>query len=100
MQEKTVAILSILKEKNYKAKFLTSSILKSKIDKDSFGEKQKNKKKNKKKKRKSIVGKTKKNKKVLQQSTATCEESYSIFPACFSFMYNKIEKTPQQSTIF
>ena len=99
MQEKTVAILSILKEKNYKAKFLTSSILKSKIDKDSFGEKQK-KKKQEEKKEKYCRKNKKKNKKVLQQSTATCEESYSIFPACFSFMYNKIEKTPQQSTIF
>jgi len=41
MWEKTVAILSILKKKNYKSKFLTSSILKSKIDKDNFEEKQK-----------------------------------------------------------
>ena len=43
MQENTVKIHSILKEKNYKAKFLTSSILKSKIDKDNFGKKNKQK---------------------------------------------------------
>jgi hypothetical protein len=44
--ENTVAIYSILKEKNYKEKFLTSSILKNKIKKDNFGE---NHNKNKKK---------------------------------------------------
>ena len=38
MWENTVAIHSILKEKNYKMKFLTSSILK-KIDKDNFRKK-------------------------------------------------------------
>jgi len=37
-----------LKEKNYKAKFLTSSILKNKVDKDNFMKKTKNWKKNKK----------------------------------------------------
>jgi len=36
MWENAVEIHSILKEKNYKAKFLTSSILKSKIDKDNL----------------------------------------------------------------
>ena len=39
MWENTVAIYNILKGKNYKAKFLISSILKSKIDKDNFKEK-------------------------------------------------------------
>ena len=38
MWENTVAIHSILKEKNYKTKFLISSILKNKIKKDNFGE--------------------------------------------------------------
>ena len=38
MWENTVAIHSILKAKNYKAKFLTSSILKNKIKGDNFGE--------------------------------------------------------------
>jgi len=51
MWENIVAIHSILKEKNYKAKFLTSFILKNKIDKDNFG----------KKKRKSVVGEKKSN---------------------------------------
>ena len=37
-----------LKEKNYKAKFLTSSILKNKVDKDNFMKKTKKKKKTKK----------------------------------------------------
>jgi len=50
-----------------------------------------NKNKKKKKKEESIIGKTKK-KKVLSQSIITCEESYSTFPTCFSFMFNKIEK--------
>jgi len=39
MWENAIAIHSILKEKNYKEKFLTSSILKSKIDKDNFEKK-------------------------------------------------------------
>jgi len=45
MWENTVAIHRILKGKNYKAKFLISSILKkSKIDKDNFFKKKKRKK--------------------------------------------------------
>jgi hypothetical protein len=39
MWENIIAIHSILKEKNYKTKFLTSLILKNKIDKDNFGKK-------------------------------------------------------------
>jgi len=39
MWENAIAIHSILKEKNYKEKFLTSSILKSKIDKDNLKKK-------------------------------------------------------------
>ena len=38
-----------LKEKNYKAKFLTSSILKNKVDKDNFMKKTKKLEENKKK---------------------------------------------------
>jgi hypothetical protein len=34
-----VAIDSVLKKKNYKAKFSTDSILKNKFDKDNFGKK-------------------------------------------------------------
>jgi hypothetical protein len=41
----TVAIYSVLKKKNYGAKFSTSSIWKNKIDKDNFGKKKKNHKK-------------------------------------------------------
>jgi hypothetical protein len=55
MWKNTVAIHSISKEKNYKTKFLSSSILKSKIDKDNFRKKKKGKikceKKEKKKKK-------------------------------------------------
>ena len=47
MWENTVAIHSILKEKNYKVKYLTSSILKNKIEKDNFGENHKKKKQKK-----------------------------------------------------
>jgi hypothetical protein len=43
MWENTVAIHSISKEKNYKTKFLSSSILKSKIDKDNFRKKKREK---------------------------------------------------------
>jgi hypothetical protein len=43
MWENIVAIHSILKEKNYKTKFLTNFILKNKIDKDNFGKKKKKK---------------------------------------------------------
>jgi hypothetical protein len=42
----TVAIHSVLKKKKYKAKLLTSSILKNKIDKDNFVEKKQKKNKN------------------------------------------------------
>ena len=46
MWKNTVAIQSVLKEKNYKAKFLISSILKkTKIDIDNFGKKQTKKEK-------------------------------------------------------
>jgi hypothetical protein len=61
MWENTVKIHSILKEKNYKAKFLTSSILKSKIDKDNF-EKTINKKGGKLEKKESNFWKKKKKK--------------------------------------
>jgi len=44
MWENTVAIHSISKEKNYKTKFLSSLILKSKIDKDNFRKKKQKKK--------------------------------------------------------
>ena len=59
------------KEKNYKAKFLISSILKKKIDRDNF--------------RKKITKQTpKKEKKImletLQQFTVFCDESYSASP--------------------
>jgi hypothetical protein len=50
----TVAIHSVLKKKKYKAKLLTSSILKNKIDKDNFVEKKQ------KKKQKQLGKKTKK----------------------------------------
>ena len=43
------------KEKNYKAKFLISSILKKKIDRDNFRKKN-NKKKHQKKEKKNHVG--------------------------------------------
>jgi hypothetical protein len=61
MWENTVKIHSILKEKNYKAKFLTSSILKSKIDKDNF-EKTINKKGGKLEKKESNFWKNKRKK--------------------------------------
>jgi hypothetical protein len=35
----TVAIYSVLKKKNYKAKFSISSILKNKINKNNYGKK-------------------------------------------------------------
>jgi chromosome segregation and condensation protein ScpB len=60
MWENIVEIHSILKKKNYKAKFLTSSILKkNKIDKDNF-EKKINKKRESWEKRKVILEKKKK----------------------------------------
>ena len=39
MWGKTVAIYSVLKKKNYKAKFSISSILKNKINKNNYGKK-------------------------------------------------------------
>jgi len=39
MWKNTVVIHSILKEKNYKANFLTNSIFKSNINKDNFEKK-------------------------------------------------------------
>jgi hypothetical protein len=45
----TVVIHGVLKKKNYKAKFLSSSILKNKIDKNIFIKKQKKLKKKTKK---------------------------------------------------
>ena len=56
------------KEKNYKAKFLISSILKKKFNKDNF------RKKKHQKKEKQIMLET------LQQFTVFCDESYSASP--------------------
>jgi hypothetical protein len=50
----TVVIHGVLKKKNYKAKFLSSSILKNKIDKNIFIKKQKKLKKKTKKTQKTI----------------------------------------------
>ena len=44
----TIAIYSVLKKKNYKAKFSISSILKNKINKNNYGKKHKKIKKMKK----------------------------------------------------
>jgi hypothetical protein len=56
MWKNTVAIHSILKEKNYKAKFLTSSKLKKvKLTKIIFGKNKKKKKKEKEKRKKGKV---------------------------------------------
>ena len=68
--ENTATIHSVLKKKNYKAKFLISSILK-KTDIDNF--------------RKKITKKTpKKEKKImletLQEFTVFCDESYNASP--------------------
>jgi hypothetical protein len=52
----TAIIHSVLKKKNYKAKFLISSILKNQIDRDNFREK--NVKKTQKKWEKNHVGNT------------------------------------------
>ena len=57
MQENTIVIHSILKKKNYRAKFLISSILKSKIDKDNFFKKINKKESKSWKKRKVILKK-------------------------------------------
>jgi len=69
MWENTVAIHSISKEKNYKTKFLSSSILKSKIDKDNFRKKNKKKREKKcekkEKKKEKMTKKQKKNYKLL-----------------------------------
>jgi len=64
IRRKTVAIHNIFKEKNYKAQFLTSSILKKKTDKDGF--KKKSEKKMKVKKIKKNQKKTKVKKKTKQ----------------------------------
>ena len=76
MWENTIVIYGVLKKKNYKAKFLNNSILKNKIDKNIFIKKlkQKNKKN------------PKNNKKILQQSTVTCEKSYT--PTRFKILLN------------
>jgi len=80
------------KEKNYKAKFLTSSIIKkNEIDKDNF-KKQKQKKKiilakkqkKNRKKRKIHVGNGKKMKKMKKN-----RESYNTFPTRFRVLVNR-----------
>ena len=55
MWKNTAAIHSILKKKNYKAKFSINLILKNKIDRDNFRKKKYNKKKTGKK---NLVGNT------------------------------------------
>jgi hypothetical protein len=75
MWENTVKIHSILKEKNYKAKFLTSSILKSKIDKDNFFKKINKKERKSWKKKKSNFEKKIKNK----QKTGKIEKKKNLF---------------------
>jgi hypothetical protein len=52
----TATIHSVLKKKNYKAKFLINSILKKKFDRDNF--RKKNNKTNTKKRKKNYVGNT------------------------------------------
>ena len=75
MQENTIVIHSILKKKNYRAKFLISSILKSKIDKDNFFKKINKKERKSWKKKKSNFEKKIKNK----QKTIKVEKKKNLF---------------------